>query len=201
MDGALKGSLKEDGGLKGLLAVGRRPKGLLTVSRLLLAKSRLTPAYSRLPLYGNKEKPAYAGLQPASFGQKKEPAFAGQKPAPSVAPKGSRLLWPEAGSFGQKEAGFWPEGSRLSPAFAGFCFLWAPRGRAGQSRRKPALLSGQKEPAYTGQKPAPFWPERAGLRRLRRLPSRGAQRKRTSSSTSPHDADKRRRSAPERCHF
>ena len=99
----------------------------------------------------------------------KEAGFPGRKPANAGLRRltystiywkaGFRRLSP-ASSFDQNR-------SRLTPAFAGSCFLWAPREGAGQSRRKPAP-SGQKPAPFGLKKPAfgrkkPAFPASAGF--------------------------------------
>ena len=166
---------------------------------------RLTPAYSILETLGSRLTPAYAGFHfPARRRSRLTPAYAGfffplgatgKEPAEAGV---SRLpFWPKAGFSGQKEPAFGQERAGLRR----LDILWAPRGRAGESRREPALFrpkeagsSGRKSRLLSGQ-------EEAGFGRLRRLTFRGAQRKVTSASTSPPPADKRPDSAPERCHI
>ena len=123
-------------------------------------------AGDKLPVAPNgKEEPAKAGVSRLFSGQKgagfwpgkagsfparKKPAYAGLSRLLPVAPKGKEpaSLAGKAGSFRPESRLFWPEKSRLSPAFAGF----------------PSVAP--KEPALAGVSRLLFWPkEGAGVSR------------------------------------
>ena len=153
-------------------------------SRLLQARSRLTPAYAGFLSNRNRLTPAYAGFLLAkrrsrllARRSRLTPAHAGSLGAT----EGSRLKPAEAGSFLGQKAGFWPEKSRLwpekEPANAGFAGSSFPLGATEGSRRKPAKAGfflareraglHRQKPAPFGQKPALsarsrlFWPKEA----------------------------------------
>ena len=154
-----------------------------------LARSRLTPAYSRLCTGQSRLTPANAGLvlgntliqsrltpanagffwpKPASVLAKEEAGF-GQKPALSGQ---SRLLsGQKEPAFGQKSRLLWPKGA----GSAGFRRLPVSFGR---HRKEPAkageagsFFGQERAGLHRPEKPASFGQERAGLSRLRRLPS------------------------------
>ena len=142
----------------------------------LARRSRLTPAYAG---FFHIMKPAYAGLRRLPSA-KEEAGFLWSKPA-SLAK--SRLFQAKAGFFPAKEAGFSGQSRLLSARKAGQSrltpaprFLWAPRGRAGQSRLSRLPFGQERAGLHRPKKPASLARKGAGFCRLRRLPFRGAQR-------------------------
>ena len=104
----------------------------------------------------------------------------------------SRLLWPE-------KSRLWLE---KEPAYAGFRRLPFPLGATGKSRLlwpKAGSSLARKEAGFPGQKPASSWPGKSRLPPASPASFRGARLLSPAESTSPHSADKRRCSAPERC--
>ena len=141
---------------------------------------RLTPA--SIPAEERSRlTPAYAGSF-LSFGRQREGAGRSRrKPAPFLAK--SRLSWPEEPAFGRKE-----------PAYTGSSFPLGATEGAGSFPERAGFFLWPKAGSFLGQKPASFWPASAGFCRNLWVAPKGM-------STSPHKADKRPCSAPERCHF
>ena len=143
------------------------------------------------------EKPAFAG-SPVSVGRHRSvfrvSARARQKrPKHNTVQEPSRALVARGGDVLAKRsrlASVAPNGNG-KPAEAGVSRLFSGQKEAGFCRCKPALLSGQKKPAFAGfrrlpsvapngkgagffgQKPAPFWPKAGffGRRRSRLWPA------------------------------
>ena len=158
--------------LAGKAGFGQKEAGFWPEKPALSAKSRLTPAYAGSYIHWNRRRltPAYAGF----FWPEQKPAFAGLRRLPLKEP----AFWPKKPALLAKSrlllaerAGFLAKRSRLSPAFAGFRFLWAPRGRAGESRRKPAFSGPERSRLLAGKSRLLLTPALAGFGRLWPNPS------------------------------